>query len=257
MVRLRTDLAAARAVVERRCSFARRRRVRALRGGARPFRRDRRRACSSPKGAADEREARARGHAPHAPGRRPLALAARVRPCAGANIRSVSRIDPAAPALPRRSWTRRRKRLAAGAGGAVVVLGSRRWRSDLSSGAGSRGRPRGAARGPGRVGSTGLDRRRARGREGRARGDAGRPRHASTVRVDLRASLSVDAVTVSDAKLELEGDALAEIAAWRERHTSGTEKPGPQTPVRVERAALSWKARSATPRRASTRPASP
>ncbi len=64
--------------------------------------------------------------------------------------------------------------------------------------------------------------------------------HAGSVRVDLAASLSPKRVTVSDARAELAGDALAELAAWRGRHKSETAAGGAKTPLALERAALVW-----------------
>lgn len=62
-----------------------------------------------------------------------------------------------------------------------------------------------------------------------------------SVTIDVGVTGSVKGIRASDVKLELEGDALAEIAAWRERHPTKGESGGTKTPVTIERAALAWK----------------
>jgi hypothetical protein len=63
----------------------------------------------------------------------------------------------------------------------------------------------------------------------------------SAVTIDVGVTGAVKGIRASDAKLELEGDALAEIAAWRERHPSKSDgESGSKTPVTLERAALAW-----------------
>jgi hypothetical protein len=62
----------------------------------------------------------------------------------------------------------------------------------------------------------------------------------STVTIDVGVTGAVKGIRASDAKLELDGDALAEIADWRERHRSKSEGDASKTPVVLERAALVW-----------------
>jgi len=63
----------------------------------------------------------------------------------------------------------------------------------------------------------------------------------SAVTIDVGVTGAVRGIRASDAKLELEGDALAEMAAWRERHPSKSEgEGGSKTPVTLERAAVVW-----------------
>ena len=139
-------------------------------------------------------------------------------------------------------WTVRRKRVAAGAIGALVVaLGAA-----VSFGPLVRGRvAREAAKRGLEVSVGGV-------RPGWfavvledvsvvPEGTTGVRAHAGTVRIDVGVSLGVQRLGVSDVKADLEGDALAEIAAWRARHPSRGETSGPKTPIVVERAALSWK----------------
>ena len=63
----------------------------------------------------------------------------------------------------------------------------------------------------------------------------------AAVTIDVGVTGSVKSIRASDAKLELEGDALAEISAWRERHPSKSEgEAASKTPIALERAALVW-----------------
>jgi hypothetical protein len=64
--------------------------------------------------------------------------------------------------------------------------------------------------------------------------------HIGQVTLDLGVTMSLQGIHASDVRVELEDDALAEIAAWRERHPAKGEG-GAKTPVDVERAAIAWK----------------
>ena len=63
----------------------------------------------------------------------------------------------------------------------------------------------------------------------------------AAITIDVGATGAVKSIRATDAKLELDGDALAEIAAWRERHPSKSEgEASTKTPISLERAALAW-----------------
>ncbi len=72
-------------------------------------------------------------------------------------------------------------------------------------------------------------------------GTAGVRAHVDTVEVELSAGMSVERVHATGARVELEDDALAEVAAWRTRHPSQGDANAPKTPISVEQAAISWK----------------
>jgi hypothetical protein len=65
--------------------------------------------------------------------------------------------------------------------------------------------------------------------------------HFGTVRVDVGATLGVKRVTAADVRVELEGDAIGELDAWRARHPTKAKAKAAPTPITVERAALTWK----------------
>jgi hypothetical protein len=71
-------------------------------------------------------------------------------------------------------------------------------------------------------------------------GTEGVSAHAGSVRVEVSTGFAVRHVTLSDVRATLDGDALARVAAWRERHKSEATGGGAKTPIAIERAAFAW-----------------